>query len=75
MVWSAVAGGAYPCALDRTNQWFESVATRLPMLLQKHDARFPFLDRPIRVLEVGAYEGGSTTFFQRYLLGEGAPDN
>ena len=65
---SAVAGGAYPCALDRTNQWFESVATRLPMLLQKHDARFPFLDRPIRVLEVGAYEGGSTTFFQRYLL-------
>ena len=65
---SAVAGGAYPCALDRTNQWFEMVAERLPMLLQKHDARFPFLDRPIRVLEVGAYEGGSTTFFQRYLL-------
>ena len=68
---SAVAVGAYPCALDRTNQWFESVATRLPMLLQKHDARFPFLDRPIRVLEVGALCGSSTRWLLAALKANG----
>jgi len=59
------AFGAYPCDLERRNGWFENTAPRLPWLLLQSGWD---LSAPARILEVGAYEGGSTTWFQRYLL-------
>ena len=45
---------------------FETRATHLPSALIRHLS--PFSASPLKLLEIGAFEGGSTTWFQRYML-------
>lgn len=52
--------------IERTNIWWETTASWFPSFLASHhDLLFT---RPIRILEIGSYEGGSTIWFQRFLL-------
>lgn len=54
---------------DRTNVWFETNTFHLPGHLLRWIKAPGFLtSHPLRVLEIGSYEGGSATWFQRHLL-------
>lgn len=64
--------------IQRGNNWFEENTLPWPRLFYDH--LFPvlfqnlslldFLDtRPVSILEIGSYEGGSAMWFIRYLLG------
>ena len=61
--------------LRRSNNWFEQSTLYLLPLLATHflpsfvdQQGILFALRPISILEVGSYEGGSTIWFLRYLL-------
>jgi len=51
----------------RTNCWWETTASWFPSFLARHNNLFMFQNE-IHILELGAYEGGSTIWFLRYLL-------
>ena len=56
--------------IQRTNNWFETTANYLPHMFKM--LSFPIFGSKapaLKLLEIGAYEGGSTIFFQRFLLG------
>ena len=59
-------------AANRTNIWFEKNTIHLPGHLvrwMEADGNPGFItSHPFRILEIGSYEGGSTTWFQRHLL-------
>lgn len=50
--------------LTRTNRWWETTASWFPKFVAD---TFYFGD-PLKILEIGSYEGGSTIWFQRFLL-------
>jgi hypothetical protein len=60
-LWSSLMSAA---KITRSNSWWELSATWLPSTILPH---LSLLDRR-NVLEVGSFEGGSTTWFMRHFL-------